>query len=33
MHVYLVQTNHGLGLKDIIGLLISMKGGDTASLF
>ena len=32
-HVDLVQTNHGLGLKDIVGLLIGIKGGDTASLF
>ena len=32
-HVDLVQTNHGLGLKDIVGLLIGIKGGDTAFLF
>ena len=32
-HVDLVETNHGLGLKDIVGLLIGIKGGDTASLF
>ena len=32
-NVDLVQTKHGLGLKDIVGLLIGIKGEDTASLF